>query len=119
MLLLAACSTRNDGDVNEFCRQLRSSSNGAALTINDPSQLRDSSQAFARLANVAPAQIKPSWQALSTSIDELASLDPAVAPDRERMDEIARADQFIDSATKVTEYVKLNCGLDLAAVVTP
>jgi hypothetical protein len=117
--MVASCSTRNDGDVNEFCRQLRSSSNAAALTINDPSQLRESAKAFGRLAKVAPAQIGPSWQMLSTSIDELSSLDPAIAPDRERMDEISRAAQFIDSATTVTDYVKLNCGLDLATVASP
>jgi hypothetical protein len=116
---IVGCTTKSGGDVNTFCLELRSSSNAAARSIADPSQLDDSATAFARLARIAPEQIAPAWKTLATSIDELADLDPAIPADRERIDELARADQFVQSSIDVTEYVKLNCGLELSSLVGP
>jgi hypothetical protein len=113
VLAIGACSSDSGGDVNLFCQQLRSSSNVAAITIAEPSQVRDTADSFDRIAKVTPSDIEGPWRELTAAFAELADLDPQLDVERERIDEIARSPQFADNAARVREYVQLNCGLDL------
>lgn len=71
------CSAAHHGDTAAFCAQLKVDAPTLTGRPTDAITKRATTQAFHRLAKLAPAVIFDDWARLTTLVDQLAAFDPA------------------------------------------
>lgn len=74
---VAACSGTHHGDTAAFCAQLKIDAPTLTGRPTDAITKRTTTQAFHRLAKLAPAAIFDDWARLTVLVDKLAAFDPA------------------------------------------
>jgi len=74
--LIAACSGSHHGDTAAFCAQLKVDAPTLTGRPTDAITKRTTTQAFHRLAKLAPAAIFDDWARLTVLVDKLAAFDP-------------------------------------------
>ena len=73
----AGCSGTHHGDTAAFCAQLKVDAPTLTGRPTDAITKRTTTQAFHRLAKLAPAAIFDDWARLTVLVDKLAAFDPA------------------------------------------
>ncbi len=99
-----------DGSASEYCAAV------AELEATDDSEMDDPAkavEALAALGDVAPVELKPSFEVLAGAVEELAALDESDPDDMNRSLEIVFDQSVIEAAGRIDEFTIDECGIDL------
>jgi hypothetical protein len=115
----AACGSDPDpaGDAQRFCGEVEASKE--ELTSPDlasSDEILPLIDLYRRIGELAPLEIERDWQHLTASYETASTVVPGEEESEQRMIESAlRAEK---SAVAVSEWLKVNCAVDLGPVAT-
>jgi hypothetical protein len=114
---IASCSATHHGDTAAFCAQLKVDAPTLTGRPTDAITKRTTTQAFHRLAKLAPAAIFDDWARLTVLVDKLAAFDPAHDDPFGSIYAAALDPNVKAAADRVRIWSASTCSLDLT--VTP
>jgi hypothetical protein len=118
VLVAAACSDSPDRSVAGYCGEI---STNIAL-INGPSiatalDVEAALDLYRTIGEHAPAAVAPEWQVMIDSLETAATVVPGDPESIAIVSDVALSSQ--SAATRIQQYTKLNCGVDIGTPPPP
>ena len=115
VVAVAACSSSSRGQ-DAFCTRITLDRDTLVTGVVDAKTAETAAKQYVALDGLAPEAIRVEWHQLTELVQTAAGIDSASADARNAL--VQQAYATAPAATKVTQYVKSTCGVDLTAPVT-
>jgi hypothetical protein len=116
VVAVAACSSSSRGQ-DAFCERITRDRDRLVTGVVDAKTAETAAKQYVALDGLAPEAIRVEWHQLTELVQTAAGIDSASSDARNAL--VQQAYATAPAATKVTQYVKSTCGVDLTAPVTP
>jgi hypothetical protein len=113
---VGACSSPSRGQ-EAFCNRLQRDRDTLVTGVVDTKTAEAAAKQYVALDGLAPEAIRVEWHQLTELVQSAAELDSGSADARTAL--VQQAYASAPAATKVTQYAKSTCGVDLTAPVVP
>jgi hypothetical protein len=115
VVAVAACSSSSRGQ-DAFCKRITRDRDTLVTGVVDAKTAETAAKQYVALDGLAPEAIRVEWHQLTELVQTAAGIDSTSVDARTAL--VQQAYATAPAATKVTQYVKSTCGVDLTAPVT-